>query len=468
MKKTMITTLLTVGLLSLTMNSSELLVENRDTDPFQITTTEQPKTYSIQDTLNTVTSTLKELPQQIQNTDSIVIRLIFVFLLGILMSLTPCIYPMIPITLGVLHGRQQQSIFKNFLLSLSYTIGLATTFALFGLLAASSGQAFGHLMGNTFFVLGLVAILGYFAFSMFGFYNLAIPRFLQKKQSLSEGGSFLPVFLFGVASGTVASPCLSPGLAFVLTLVAALANKFLGFLLLFAFGVGVSFPLLIIGTFSHSLNILPRAGMWMIEVQKIFGFLLLGMCIYYLSNIIPTFFSLALTTLLLITIHGYYLYAAYKAHTKLDRYVKTLCSITAGALAIFMATQTTLEYFVSKNHNPQWYSNYQEARNNAQQDNKKLVMDFWAPYCSICKEITKKVLHNPKVEKVLEKFTVVTLNISEMDANLYSELQQRYNIQGVPDIMVIDPVSGDIIKRWKSEIYNKPTDEFIQELEEIA
>lgn len=413
------------------------------------------------------TTWIKNLPDLIKNTDSIIIQLIFVFLLGILMSLTPCIYPMIPITVGVLHARSRNSLVHNFLLSLSYTIGLATTFALFGLLAASSGQAFGYLMGNPFFVLAIVVVLGYFAFSMFGFYNLAIPRFLQKKQSFSQDKSsngFLPVFLFGMASGSVASPCLSPGLAFVLTIVATLAHKFLGFLLLFAFGVGVSFPLLIIGTFSSSLNVLPRAGMWMVEVQKIFGFLLLGMCIYYLSNIIPLVATLGLITVLMLFMSAYYFYATTHSTSTTDRYVKSFLGIAALAVSIFMSTQTVLEYLKPSSENAGWYTDYNTALSVAKEENKKVVMDFWAPYCSICKEITKKVLHNKSVEQALNNFVVLSVNISDIDADLYMALQQQYNIQGVPDIIIIDPTTGDVVKRWKSEIYEQEITSIIEEL----
>ncbi len=417
------------------------------------------------------TTLVTNLPGLIKNTDSLIIQLIFVFLLGILMSLTPCIYPMIPITVGVLHARSRKSLGHNFLLSLSYTVGLATTFALFGLLAASSGQAFGYLMGNPIFVICIVAVLGYFAFSMFGFYNLSIPRFLQKKQSFSQqegSSSYLPVFLFGMASGSVASPCLSPGLAFVLTIVATLASKFLGFLLLFAFGVGVSFPLLIIGTFSSSLNVLPRAGMWMLEIQKIFGFLLLGMCIYYLSNIIPLIATLSLITLLMLFMSIYYIYAAAKANSKTDQYIKSFLGIAATALFVFMVTQIVLEYLAPTHETSGWFSNYEEALVVAKQENKKVVMDFWAPYCSICKEITKTVLQNKEVAQALNNFVVLSINISDIDADLYTTLQQRYNIQGVPDIIIIDPTTGDVVKRWKSEIYEQDKSTIIQELNALT
>ena len=109
--------------------------------------------------------------------------------------------------------------------------------------------------------------MAYLALSMFGFYDMYVPNILQTKNNVNHKGSLFSAFVFGAISGSIASPCLSPGLALLLTIVATLGNNLLGFLLLFSFGIGLSIPLLIIGTFSSSINILPQAGMWMIEVK---------------------------------------------------------------------------------------------------------------------------------------------------------------------------------------------------------
>lgn len=158
----------------------------------------------------------------VQTTESTSLRLILVAALGMLLSLTPCIYPMIPITVGILQSQGSRSIARNFCLALSYTMGIASTFALLGLLAAYTGLLFGSFMTKPLVIIPLVALLVYLAGSMMGFYEMYTPRLLQNGSS-SGGGSLVSAFLFGAASGTVASPCLSPGLILLLTIVTSWA-----------------------------------------------------------------------------------------------------------------------------------------------------------------------------------------------------------------------------------------------------
>jgi thiol:disulfide interchange protein DsbD len=418
-------------------------------------------------TIQSVKAWFTALPQKIQSTDSLLLRLLFVFLLGLLMSMTPCIYPMIPITVGVIQSQGSKSLLQNFFLSFAYTIGLATTFSVMGLLAASSGEAFGHLMGSPFFVYFIVAVLAYFAFSMFGLYNLYIPSFMKGGKSISGSGSYLSIFLFGLASGTVSSPCLSPGLALVLTMVATMANKFLGLLLLFVFGIGISIPLLVIGTFSTSINLLPRAGMWMIEVQKLFGFLLLGMCFFYLNNILPWYVILVMLTIFSLCGGIFYLRSVSPSDSKIWRAIKNLLGIGGIAISVFLFVETFQElYYPELNAGVEaaWYTDYDKALEIAKDQNKNLFIDFWAPFCSICKAITKTVLKDDHVAKALEDFVVVQVDAGDADLEPYKSLQARYNIQGVPNLIIVDPHNGNELKRWRSEIYDEDNADVIEEL----
>lgn len=406
------------------------------------------------------------LKNKIVATESWPLRLLFAFLLGILLSLTPCIYPMIPITVGILQTQGTSSLLRNFLLSLCYALGLGTTFALMGILAASSGQAFGHLLGNPIFVLCIVALLCYFAFSLFGFYNLYIPRFMQNKGSYSQSGSAASIFLFGMASGTFASPCLSPGLALILALVAAMANKIAGLLLLFCFGLGLSMPLIVIGTFSSSITMLPRAGMWMIEVQKIFGFMLLGMCLYYLSAITPSYLILSLSAVFFLVMGLYYL------RRNTTSYFWKLLKNSIGFLCIllsaFVGIQALHETFYSEketNVTLPWHTSYEEAVAAARTSNKKLFIDFSTPYCSICSAITKTILQDKEISKVLtDLYVLLAIDASDSKEEPYKTLRDRYDIQGVPTILIIDPTSGKELKRWMSELYGTKRNHVIADL----
>lgn len=425
----------------------------------------------VSDQEKTLVDTVKEWREQIKQTiaqtDSWFLRFLFAYLLGLLLSLTPCIYPMIPITVGVLQSQGSKSLTRNFFLSFCYTLGLGTTFSLMGLLAASSGEAFGSLMVNPIFVACIVTFLAYFAFSLFGFYNLYIPRFMQNKGSISKSGSALSIFVFGLASGSVASPCLSPGLALILTMVATMANKVLGFLLLFAFGIGISTPLLIIGTFSGSMNLLPQAGMWMLEVQKLFGFMLLSMCFYYLSNVLPWYMILIGLTGFLALVGAYYLRAASNSKG-INKTIQNAVGILAFVGAAFLFVETFQELYYPKSESAfesTWYTDYEKAVEDAKAQNKLLFIDFWTPYCSICKAITATVLKHEAVAKILdEKYVILSVDAADSSLEPYKTLRARYDTWGAPNLLVVDPHSGKELKRWQSEMYDMEIADVVSEL----
>lgn len=406
----------------------------------------------------------------ILHNDSMFLRFIFVFLLGLLMSLTPCIYPMIPITAGILQAQASKSILKNLLLSISYTVGIATTFALFGLSAALTGNLFGKILMHPAFVIFLVCLLSYFAFAMLGFYEIYIPSSMQTGPSAKVNGSLISAFAFGAISGSVASPCLSPGLALLLTVVATLGNKLLGFMLLFTFGLGLGIPLLIIGTFSSSLNVLPRSGYWMVEIKKLFAFMLFGMCFYYLSNIIA-FNKLIWLIAISILISGIYYLKNVSLHdSKFWKILKNIIGISLIACSIVVFAKAFQETFYTKvisNHVEIWMHDYDKATEKAIAESKKLFIDIGADYCSICKAIDSKLFNNELVQKKLQEFATVKVDATDEASYPFNSLKSSYNIMGAPTILLIDPKTKKLIKKWGGELYNTTPDEFINELEQL-
>jgi thiol:disulfide interchange protein DsbD len=408
----------------------------------------------------------------VQRTNSMTVRLIFVFFLGLLLSLTPCIYPMIPITVGILQAQRSSSVIYNFLLSTSYTFGLATTFACFGLIASSMGPLYGTLLVNPLSVLIIVAILLYLAFSMFGWYEIYIPRSLQSSQTTGNG-SLTSAFLFGAASGTIASPCVSPGLALLLSIVATMGNAFMGFLLLFVFGVGLSTPLLIVGTASNSLSMMPKAGMWMVEIKKFFGIMLLGVCFYYISNIVS---GPALLLLIALSIGMFGVYYIIKGHSLPSKHKKanhTSLGTIFIIIALVLCAQAAKDYVTQSDDSMAdslWYSNatYQDAVDSALKEHKNLFIDCWAQYCSICKAINKTVLSDPALEQVLETYVCIKIDGTNESNEPFKTLKDRYEIMGFPTLLVVDPTTSTVLKRWSSEVYSMPRSVFAQELKKYA
>lgn len=414
------------------------------------------------------------LEKIISTSQSLWIRLLLIFLLGILMSLTPCIYPMVPITVGILQSHKNSSTLYNFIVAFAYTLGIATTFAFCGLFAAVTGSVCGKFLMSPIFVILLVILLAYLGLSMFGLYEMYTPKFLNNGQSFAtKGGSLLSAFLFGAASGTVASPCLSPGLALLLSIVATLGSRLLGFTFLFVFGIGLSVPLLLIGTFSSSLEKLPKAGMWMIEVKKIFGFLLFGMCLYYLNNILPWYIMLWLMALFALAAGIYYLRDAEKTNSKAGKTIKNLVGISLCAGSIILAIFGYQEKYVFSNQKDlscqidgNWYIDYQKAVICARGSNKKLFIDFWATFCSICKAIDKKMFQDPEfLNELAHHAVLLKVDGSDQESEPFATLHKKYTLIGFPTYLLIDPATGTVIKKWGSELYATTKQKFIKEIE---
>ena len=205
------------------------------------------------------------------------VALIVAFLAGILTSFTPCVYPLIPITIGIIGAKSTQSKKRGFYLSLLYVLGLALVYSSLGVFAALSGTFFGQIstnkwtyliVGNAFFLFGL-SMLDVFSME-FTFLQKWIPSFKGAKK-----GEGFTAFAFGGISAFVAGPCTTPVIGTLLTYVASRQNIILGFSMLFLYALGMGFLLVIVGTFTGVISSLPKSGAWMVRIKKSFGFLMI-------------------------------------------------------------------------------------------------------------------------------------------------------------------------------------------------
>lgn len=210
------------------------------------------------------------------------------FFAGVLTSLTPCIYPMIPITAAIVGGGETRagerpSRWRPLLLSLTYVIGLAAVYATLGLVAGMTGTMFGRISTNPWLYFAMANLLLLAALAMFDVIPVRVPSsILQRASSAGEGGRFGGALLMGAMSGLVAAPCSAPVMIAVLTWVTETKSALLGFLYLFTFSLGMCTLLVIVGVSSGSISRLPRAGLWMVRVKKFFGLVMIGVAQYYL------------------------------------------------------------------------------------------------------------------------------------------------------------------------------------------
>ena len=205
------------------------------------------------------------------------------FVAGVLTSLTPCIYPMIPITVSVISGtaKEGQSRRRTLGLTLTYVVGMATLYAFLGLLAGLTGTLFGSISASPWALLAIGNLLLVFSLFMLDVIPVPVPRKLMTWAGTQGGGSYGAVFLLGASSGVVAAPCGAPAFAVVLTWVAATQAGLMGFVYLFTFSLGMTSILVVVGLFSGTVALLPRSGTWMVWMKKGAGILMILVAQYY-------------------------------------------------------------------------------------------------------------------------------------------------------------------------------------------
>ena len=217
---------------------------------------------------------------------SVPLSLLAVYLAGVLISFTPCVYPVIPITLAYIGARGRGSKWRGFVLSLIYVAGMAVTYTILGAVAALSGKLFGQIQSNpwTYFLIGnLCVLMGLSMLGVFTF-NVRTPGFITREPPRKRGKGVVGSFLVGAASGLVIGPCTAPALAVILGYAATRENVAYASSLMFVFAFGMGTLLILVGTFAGLLAAIPRSGPWMVRVNRIFGWILLGAGEYFLIN----------------------------------------------------------------------------------------------------------------------------------------------------------------------------------------
>jgi thiol:disulfide interchange protein DsbD len=222
-----------------------------------------------------------ELTEVLSNSPPLALAMMFVA--GVLTSLTPCVYPMIPITSAVIAGtaREDQSKWRTVGLTLTYAVGLAMLYATLGAIAGLTGQLFGTVSANPWALFAIGNLLLIFALAMLDVLPIPVPRKLLERASATDGGSYGAVFVMGAMSGVVAAPCGAPAFAVVLTWVAATQAGLMGFVYLFVFSLGMTALLVAVGIFSGTVALLPRSGRWMVWVKRAAAVIMLAMAEYY-------------------------------------------------------------------------------------------------------------------------------------------------------------------------------------------
>ncbi len=398
---------------------------------------------------STVTSTLAS--------SGLLLSLIFVFLGGLALNLTPCVYPLIPITIGFFGGQSEGSTKRLFLMGLFFVLGMALTYSVVGVVTALSGAVFGSLLQNTFVIIFISLIFVILSLSMFGLYEIQMPNSLVAKAGGAKNG-YYGAFFMGLTMGIVAAPCIGPFVLGLVTYVAAKADPFYGFLMFFVLALGLGLPYLFLAIFSGKIKKLPRSGEWMESVKHIFGFILLGMAFYFIIPLLPKTFSGYILPAYFI-IAALYIIIFDKLANKIRgfRIFKIVFSVVLLVVAIYLLIP-------EKKSSIEWKPYQENLLASNLPLNKGAIIDFYADWCIPCKELDASTFADPNVINETKDFISLKANMTKTLSPEVERLREKYNIIGVPTVLILNS-KGEEVKRITGYVNAKEFSAILERVE---
>jgi thioredoxin:protein disulfide reductase len=393
-----------------------------------------------------------------------------IFLAGVATSLTPCVYPLIPITVNVFGAREARGKAQAAAVSGSFVLGIAAMFSSLGLVAAATGKAFGSFLGNPFVVIGLAAFFVVMAFSMMGAFELNLPVSWQTRLSMVGGAGYGGAFLMGLVSGVVAAPCTGPVLASILAFVAGTQNMLLGFIFLFVYALGVGALFFVIGVYAVRL---PKGGPWMDAVKAVFAIALLVTAAYFLrarfselrhiAERVDLYGSARWAAVAALFIAGVLLGAfTQDFHGRLVSRLRKTAGVFVCALAgvgVLEAVENPLDPgkvgdgpYVAQVSTLEWLSDERAALARAATDGKPVIVDFGAEWCAACKELEHHGFTDAAVRRELEGFVRLKVDATE-DTDAVTKLQDKYRVVGLPSLRFVAP-DGTVLKSPSVDGFN--------------
>lgn len=363
---------------------------------------------------------------------------------GLLVSLTPCVYPMVAVTVSVFGAKQTSNRRQGILLSSAFVLGIMVMFVGLGLLAAATGNVFGAALQSTWVVLGISLLFVVMAFSMFGAFELALPPAILNRLATVGGIGVRGAFLLGLVSGIVASPCTGPVLTGILAWIATTRDFLLGTLAMSAFALGLGVPFFMVGAFAVQL---PKSGRWMVTVKYVLGVLLLVVALYFagaklpfLPRIVPlgavgwwgVLVALVVGTLVALMVRRGPALGMQKLLVALSVALFTF----SGFGAITKLTRAEVSFV--------WqHASYREVRARATKQGSPLLVDFTANWCTACKELDRVTFAQSDVRNEAGRFLAVKVDASVDDDPEVVAVMKELSVKGLPTVLLFDAVGQE-------------------------
>lgn len=370
---------------------------------------------------------------------------IFLFLLaGLLLSFTPCVFPMIPILTGIIVGQGPNiSTRKSFLLSLTYVVSMATTYAIAGTIIASSGINIQASLQNPYMIGGFAALFILLALSMFNFITIQMPQYFQNilinKSNTNKSGTYIGVGIMGSLSALIVGPCVTAPLIGALVYIASTNNYIIGATALFSLGIGMGLPLLVLGTSASEL--MKKIGPYLEIVNKIFGVLFLVVAVWLVERILSINTSAFLWAILALFVSWIF----YRSNIQ-----GMIIKSTLNVLSIILICYSLLQFYglsINDDFDPSTsfiekesivvftkLDNTSEVFQSISNAKNITMLDLWADWCVACKELDKYTFSDDRVEKLLKKMNIIKFDITYNNDD-HAKFMNNYKIYGPPALM---------------------------------
>lgn len=384
---------------------------------------------------------------------------------GLAVSLTPCVYPMVAVTVSIFGAKQAKSRSQGMLLSLAFVLGIAAMLVPLGVIVGMGGGMFGAVLQSRAVIVGISLLFVIMAASMFGAFELTLPSSLNNKLAELGGIGYKGAFLLGWVCGLIATPCTGPVLTGILAWIATTQSASLGALAMAAFAFGLGTPFFVVGAFAVQL---PKSGRWMVHVKSALGIVLLVVAFYFLNNsfgfadayVSGSLVFIAVSAVLALV--GLALGAVHREFGEPGVGVKVakglgIALVSVGAFAGILGAVKPAEALTWERHD------VEGALARAVTERRPLLLDFTAAWCGACKELDKKTFSEPRVGEELGRFVAVKVDATNNDDPKVEAMLARFKVLGLPTVVLFDSRGKEAV-RFNDFV---PPDEFLKSIQRI-
>lgn len=371
----------------------------------------------------------------------LIYSIIAFFLAGLGLNLTPCVYPVIPITVGYFSNQSHHRKSRVLALACYYIIGIALVFAVLGLLSGLAGKQWGFVFQSPWAMILISLIILCMAASMFGAFEVSIPSAIMDRFGKARQGA-PGAFVMGATAGLIIAPCGAGLVIGLIGLVAKMGIAATGALLFFAMGLGLGLPFLLLASFSGMLHHLPKSGMWTEWIRDLFGVLLIGVAFHFLVPQAAYFNPQEHLYMGVLALFGGLLLGFLEHNEAYGKSFRIFRAIV-GVLVICWGVATLVNSAQMKPKGVEWISYSDKAMTRLTQEGRPMMIDLYADWCSACKQLDQQTFTDAHVLAKSAAFSMVRADCTRPDSET-SALRKRFNVAGLPTIVFLSPDGSEI------------------------